>query len=106
VVAIGTLETSGGIAAPLIDAAWRDHSGVLEPCLEALPPARGSARFVLEVDLDAAGRAVRASVRVTPPLDETFARCVEGAVSSRLRVAVPRGSKPTTARTDIVIAFP
>lgn len=106
IVAIGTLETSGGIAAPLVDAAWRDHAGLLDACLEALPASRGSVRFSLEVDLDVAGRVTRASARTGPPLDARFARCVEAAVESKLRVAVPRRSKPTTVRTDLMIAFP
>jgi hypothetical protein len=106
VVAIGTLETTGGIAAPLVDAAWRDHPGLLDVCLEVLPASRGTVRFGLEVDLDAAGRVTRAAARVVPPLDARFARCVEAAVTGKLRVAVPRGAKATTARTDLMIAFP
>jgi len=105
VIAIGTLETSGGIAAPLIDAAWRDHAGLLDACLDG-QGWHGTVRVTLELEIDASGRVTRARARTVAPFDGTFARCAEAAVESKLRVAVSRGSKPTTARTDVVIAFP
>ena len=105
VVAVGTVQASGGIAAPLIDAAWRDRLTLLDPCLAAARGG-GSVRVGIDLDFDARGRVTRASIERAGPLGEDFARCAEAAVTGRLTVAVPSRGKPTHARTEILIAFP
>ena len=37
VVAVGTVLSTGGSVAPLIDAAWRDQAAILDDCLGAAP---------------------------------------------------------------------
>jgi tetratricopeptide (TPR) repeat protein len=105
VVAFGTVQASGGIAAPLIDAAWRARPTLLDECLEATRGA-GSVRLGIEVDIDARGRVTRAIVEAPAPLGAGFARCAEGAVTRKLSVASPARGKPTHARTEIIVAFP
>jgi tetratricopeptide (TPR) repeat protein len=104
VVAFGTVQASGGIAAPLVDAAWRAQVGLLDDCLERAT-ASGSVRISVELALDARGRVTRATVKA-PALGDAFARCAEAAVKERLVVAVPRRSKATSVRTDVLLAFP
>jgi tetratricopeptide (TPR) repeat protein len=105
VVAFGTVQTSGGIPAPLVDAAWRDRPGLLDECLEGTRGG-GSVRIGIEVDLDARGRVTRATVETPGPLGAEFARCAEAAVTHKLAVSGPTRGKPTHARTEIIIAFP
>jgi hypothetical protein len=104
VVAFGTVQTSGGIAAPLVDAAWRAAVGLLDDCLER-SSASGNVRVSFELTLDGRGRVTRAAVKA-PVLGDAFARCAETAVKERLVVAAPARSKPTSVRTDLLLAFP
>jgi tetratricopeptide (TPR) repeat protein len=105
VVAFGTVQTSGGVPAPLIDAAWRARPGLLDECLEETRGG-GSVRIGIEVDLDARGRVTRATLETPGPLGAEFARCAEAAVTHKLAVSGPTRGKPTHARTEIIIAFP
>jgi tetratricopeptide (TPR) repeat protein len=105
VVAVGTIEASGGIAAPLVDAAWRGQLGLLDDCL-GRARGQGSVRFAIELEIDGRGQIARAVVKAPPPLDDAFARCAEGAVRRGLRVSVPAGSKPTRARSELIVVFP
>jgi hypothetical protein len=105
VVAVGTVRASGGLAAPLIDAAWRDRPALLDACLAGTRGA-GSVRVGVDLDIDARGRVTRASIERPGPLGDDFARCAEAAVTGKLTVAGPARGKPTHARTEIIVAFP
>jgi tetratricopeptide (TPR) repeat protein len=105
VVAIGTVQASGGIGAPLMDAAWRERGSLIDGCLEGVV-GQGTVRFALEMQLDGHGTVTRATVKAPPSLDGGFARCVESAVKRELKVSVPPRAKPTTARTEVIVAFP
>jgi tetratricopeptide (TPR) repeat protein len=109
VLAVGTVLTSGAIAAPLIDGAWREHPGLLDACLARLDAAsagRQAIRFALELQIDGRGEVAHAAAKVPPPLDEHFARCVESAVAGGLRFPALGGSRVTLTRTEILIGFP
>jgi hypothetical protein len=107
---VGTVLASGPIAAPLIDAAWRERPGLLDACLARLDaaafPARGGIRFALELEIDGRGQVARATAKVPPPLDDRFARCVESAVEGGLRFSPGGGARVTLSRTEILIGFP
>jgi tetratricopeptide (TPR) repeat protein len=105
IVAIGTVQALGGIAAPFIDAAWRERPKLLDECLAAARGA-GSVRVAIDLDLDAHGRVTRAAVDGAGPLGDDFARCAEAAVTRKLVVGGPARGKPTRARTEIIVAFP
>jgi len=114
VVASGTVLASGGIPAPLVDAAWRERPQLLDPCLDVAGaavglggtrPSRAGIRFALELEIDGRGAVTRAAAKVSPPLDERFARCVEAAVKDGLRLTPPSArARPTRARMELVVA--
>ena len=104
IVAVGTVQSSGGIPAPLVDAAWRAQPSLLDDCLEA-SAGKGSVRMSVDLTLDGRGRVSRVLVEA-PALGKAFARCAEVAVKAQLRVVAPRGSKTTSVRTEVLIAFP
>jgi hypothetical protein len=107
VLAHATVLASGGAAAPLVDAAWRDQLHILDECLEGVRlPSRGSFRFAIEMDIDKTGRPTRAIVKAPAPYDERFARCVESATMQHLRLAVLASKALTLARTEIVVGVP
>jgi tetratricopeptide (TPR) repeat protein len=114
IVASGTVLASGGLAAPLIDAAWRAQPGLLDACLDGALPAellgmreaRAGIRFAIEIDVDARGRVSGAVAKVPAPLGESFARCVESAVKSGLRLRAAGTARPTHARTEFIIGVP
>jgi tetratricopeptide (TPR) repeat protein len=100
----GTVLASGGIAAPLIDAAWRDQLPILDECLDDVRLApRATLRIAIEMDIDARGKLTRVIAKVPAPFDERFARCVESATKQRLHLSVPAPGRPTLARTEMVI---
>jgi tetratricopeptide (TPR) repeat protein len=105
VVAVGTVQAAGGLAAPLIDAAWRERPTLLDACLAEARGA-GSVRIAVDLDIDARGRVTRAALERAGSLGEDFARCAEAAITGRLTVAGPARGKPTHARSEIIIAFP
>jgi hypothetical protein len=106
-VATGTVLATGGLAAPLIDAAWRDQAAILENCLDAVAEvSAGGVRFAIELDVDARGRVAGVNAKVPSPPGEAFGRCVESAVKTRLRLRAPAPARPTHARTEFIIGFP
>jgi tetratricopeptide (TPR) repeat protein len=108
-VATGTVLATGGLAAPLIDAAWRDQAAILDDCLDALadlPDAGAGVRFAIEIEVDGRGHLAGVSAKVPSPPGEAFARCVETAVKTRLRLGPPGPARPTHARTEFIIGFP
>jgi tetratricopeptide (TPR) repeat protein len=107
VVAHGTVLATGGIPAPLIDAAWRDQLPILDDCLDGVRlPTRATLRIAIEMDVDARGNLTRVIVKAPAPFDERFSHCVESATKRRLRFSVPAPGRPTTARTEMVVGVP
>ena len=107
VVAHGTVLATGGIAAPLIDAAWRDQLPLLDECLDGVRlTTHTTLRIAIEMDVDARGNLTRVIVKAPAPFDERFAHCVESATKRRLRFSVPAPGRPTTARTEMVVRVP
>jgi tetratricopeptide (TPR) repeat protein len=108
-VATGTVLATGGLAAPLLDAAWRDQAAILDDCLDTvadLPAVGGGVRFAIELDLDARGRVAGVNAKVPSPPGEAFARCLESAVKTRLHLRPPAPARATHARTEFIIGFP
>jgi tetratricopeptide (TPR) repeat protein len=111
IVASGTVLATGGLAAPLVDAAWREQAGILDGCLDGAFPAepigtreaRAGIRFAIEIEVDVHGRVTGAVAKVPAPLGETFARCVEAAVKSGLRLRAAGTARTTRARTELII---
>jgi len=107
VLAHATVLASGGTAAPLVDAAWRDQLGILDDCLDDVRlPSRVTVRFAIEMDVDRRGRPTRVSVKAPAPFDERFARCVESATAQHLRLTVVGPASLTLARTEMVVGTP
>jgi tetratricopeptide (TPR) repeat protein len=107
VMAHATTLASGGAAAPLVDAAWREQIGILDDCLDGvrLPP-HVTLRFAVEMEIDKGGRPTRVIVKAPAPFDERFARCVESATTQHLRLSVLGPARLTLARTEIVVGVP
>jgi tetratricopeptide (TPR) repeat protein len=107
VLSHGTVLATGGIAAPLVDAAWRDQMAILDECLDGVRLApHATLRIAIEMDVDARGKLTRVIAKVPAPFDERFARCVESATKERLHFSVPAPGRPTLARTEMVIGSP
>ena len=107
VLSHGTVLATGGIAAPLVDAAWRDQLSILDECLDGIRLApRATLRIAIEMDVDARGKLTRVIAKVPAPFDERFARCVESVTKQRLRFSVPAPGRPTIARTEMVLGAP
>ncbi|HEY5091265.1 MAG TPA: hypothetical protein VIK30_14900, partial [Polyangia bacterium] len=108
-VATGTVLATGGLAAPLIDAAWRDQPTLLDDCLEGVAEVSGvrdGVRFAVEIDVDGRGHIAGVTAKVPSPPGEPFARCVEAAVKAGLRLRAPVLARATHARTEFIIGFP
>jgi tetratricopeptide (TPR) repeat protein len=107
VIAHGTVLATGGIGAPLVDAAWRDQMTILDECLDGVRLASHTTlRIAVEMDIDARGRLTRVIVKAPAPFDERFAHCVEASTKQRLRFSVPAPGRPTMARTEMVVGVP
>jgi tetratricopeptide (TPR) repeat protein len=107
VLAHATVLAAGSMAAPLVDAAWRDQLGILDDCLDGVRlPAHVTVRFAIEMDIDRRGRPTRVIVKAPPPFDERFARCVESAATQRLRLTLLGPASLTLARTEMVVGTP
>ncbi len=106
--ATGTVLATGGLAAPLIDAAWRDQATLLDDCLDGadISGARDGIRFAVELEVDGRGHIAGVAAKVPSPPGEAFARCVEAAVKAGLRLRAPVPSRATHARTEFIIGFP
>lgn len=108
-VATGTVLAIGGLAAPLIDAAWRDQPTLLDDCLEGVAEVSGvrdGVRFAVEIDVDGRGHIAGVTAKVPSPPGEAFAHCVEVAVKGGLRLRAPVPARATHARTEFIIGFP
>jgi tetratricopeptide (TPR) repeat protein len=114
VVAVGTVLSTGGSVAPLIDAAWREQAAILDDCLSASPElaaARAPVRLAVELTIDRRGRVSSVAVKLPPavqawPSAEKLSGCLERAIETRLRLPVPPARRPTRARTELLVGFP
>ena len=114
VVAVGTVLSTGGSLAPLIDAAWRDQAAILDDCLSAAPElaaGRAPVRLAVEVTIDGHGRVSSAVVKLPPAAEawssaEKLSRCLERAIETRLRLPAPPTRRPTRARTELLVGVP
>ena len=107
VIAHGTVLATGGIGAPLVDAAWRDQMSILDECMDGVRlTSHATLRIAIEMDIDARGRLTRVVAKAPAPFDERFAHCVESATKQRLRFSVPAPGRPTVARTEMVVGVP
>ena len=114
VVAVGTVLSTGGSLAPLIDAACREQVAILDDCLSAAPElaaARAPVRMAVEVTIDGQGRISSAALKLPPAAQawssaETLSRCLERAIETRLRLPAPPTRRPTRARTELLVGVP
>ncbi len=114
VVAVGTVLSTGGSVAPLIDAAWREQAAILDDCLSAAPElaaARAPLRLAVELTIDGRGRVSSVAVKLPPavqawPSAEKLSGCLARAIETRLRLPVPPARRPTRARTELLVGFP
>ena len=113
-VAVGTVLSTGGSLAPLIDAAWREQAVILDDCLDAVPElaAPGApVRLAVELTIDGQGRVSSAVVKLPPAAAawssaEKLSRCLERAIETRLRLPVPPTRRSTRARTELLVGAP
>lgn len=114
VMAVGTVLSTGGSVAPLIDAAWREQAAILDDCLSAAPElaaARAPLRLAVELTIDGHGRVSSVAVKLPPAAQawssaERLSGCLERAIETRLRLPVPPARRPTRARTELLVGFP
>jgi tetratricopeptide (TPR) repeat protein len=114
VLAAGTVLSTGGSLAPLIDAAWREQAMILDDCLAGAPElaaARAPVRLAVELTIDSRGRVSSAAVKLPPAAQgwssaEKFSRCLETAIETRLHLPAPPTKRPTRARTELLVGFP
>ena len=114
VVAVGTVLSTGGSVAPLIDAAWREQAAILDDCLSAAPElvaGRAPLRLAVELTIDGHGRVSSVDVKLPPaaqawPSAEKLSGCLERAIETRLRLPVPPARRQTRARTELLVGFP
>jgi tetratricopeptide (TPR) repeat protein len=114
VVAVGTVLSTGGGVAPLIDAAWRDQAAILDDCLSSAPElaaARLPVRLTVELTLDGHGRVSAAAVELPPAARawasaEKFSGCLQRAIKTRLRLPPQPAARRTRARTELLVGFP
>lgn len=114
VVAVGTVLSTGGSLAPLIDAAWREQAAILDDCLSAAPElaaARAPLRLAVELAIDGHGRVSSVAVKLPPvaqgwPSAEKLSGCLERAITTRLRFPAPPTRRQTRARTELLVGFP
>ena len=114
VVAVGTVLSTGGSLAPLIDAAWRNQAAILDDCLGATPEltaARAPVRLAVELTIDGRGRISSVVVKLPPAAQawgsaEKLSGCLERAIETRLRLPLPPARRQTRARTELLVGFP
>jgi tetratricopeptide (TPR) repeat protein len=114
VMAIGTVLATGGAAAPLIDAAWREQAGILDECLSAAPELRAGrapVRLAVELAIDRRGRITTAAIKLPPAVQawgsaDKLSHCLEQAIKTRLRLPPPQAARSTRARTELLVGFP
>jgi tetratricopeptide (TPR) repeat protein len=109
VLGVATVASHGPLAAPLIDAAWKQHAPPVADCLAALPgPGEGTLRVVIDVDLDARGGVTRAAASVPAPdarAAAAAARCVEQAVQRDLQVTQAAHAGATSAHVEVLLGW-
>jgi hypothetical protein len=113
VVASATVDARGPLPAPLIDAAWKSHPRLLEPCMARLPPnAPRILRVPLLLEIDGKGISRRARVQLGEDSDfglsndwRDFAACVERRVEAGLHTVRPSDMRRTSARIELVLAI-
>ena len=109
VVAVGTVLSTGGSVAPLIDAAWREQAAILDDCLSAAPElatARAPLRLAVELTIDGHGRISSVAVKLPPAARawwSTKARAVSSGPSNTPAPPVPPARRPTRARTELLV---
>jgi len=111
VVAVGTVLSTGGSVAPLIDAAWREQAAILDDCLSASPElaaARAPLRLAVELTIDGHGRVSSVTVKLPPAPQgwasaEKLSGCLERAITTRLRFPLPPTRRQTRARTELLV---
>jgi len=114
VMAVGTVLSTGGSVAPLIDAAWREQAAILDDCLRAAPElaaARGPLRLAVELTIDGHGRVSSVAVKLPPAAQawssaERLSGCLERAIETRLRLPAPPARRQTRARTELLVGVP
>jgi hypothetical protein len=114
VVAVGTVLSTGGSLAPLIDGAWREQAAILDDCLGAVPElaaARAPVRIAVELTIDGQGRVSSVVVKLPPAAEAwssaaTLSRCLERAIETRLRLPAPPTRRSTRARTELLVGAP
>ena len=107
VLSHGTVLATGGIAAPLVDAAWRDQMPILDECLDGVRLApHATLRIAIEMDVDARGKLTRVIAKVPAPFEERFAHCVESVAKARLHFTAPAAGRTSMARTEMVLGTP
>ncbi len=114
VVAVGTVLSTGGSVAPLIDAAWREQAAILDDCLSAAPElaaGRAPLRMAVELTIDGHGQISSVAVKLPPTAQawssaEKLSGCLERTIETRLRLPVPPARRPTRARTELLVGFP
>ena len=98
VMAIGTVLATGGAAAPLIDAAWREQAAILDACLSAAPElaaGRAPVRLAVELAIDRRGRITAVAIKLPPAVGawgsaNELSLCLEQAIKTRLRLPPPQ----------------
>jgi tetratricopeptide (TPR) repeat protein len=114
VVAVGTVLSTGGSVAPLIDAAWREQAAILDDCLGGAPElaaARVPVRLAAELTIDGHGRVSTVVIKLPPvaqawPSGPALSACLERAIKTRLRLPPPPDRRQTRARTELLVGFP
>jgi tetratricopeptide (TPR) repeat protein len=102
-VAAGTVRADEGLSAPLVDAALRNHPGLLEGCLDEAPSSLDQpTRISLEVEFDAGGTV--GNVRGRGDEWAPFVRCAQAHLKDGVHLARAAGSKPASVRLDLVLA--
>jgi tetratricopeptide (TPR) repeat protein len=107
-LAAATVLATGGTPAPLIDAAWRNQSAILDDCLDAaadLARPGTPLRLAIEMEIDRRGRVVAAVAKVPIPGAGSLARCLEDAVRDGLRLPAAPAGRSTRARTELLLGL-
>jgi tetratricopeptide (TPR) repeat protein len=109
VLAVATVAAHGPVAAPLVDAAWRQRAPAVADCLAAVPgPAAGvggTVRVDVDIDIDGRGAVTRATAAAPPPLPAGVGVCIEDAVRRTLQVARPARPAATSARVELLLGW-
>ena len=102
--AAATVESTGPLAAPLIDAAWKSQPRLYEPCFEEAPllPTR-TVRLVIDLRLDGRGVPTKVDAKAPPEWPEAASCLVDR--TRGVRFPRPPRPEPTTAKIQLVISM-